>query len=258
MRRAVAGLRQGALIERVPPAHRASCPTTGTTPGPRRSAPTPWSSSGGGRRRPGSDTTSSQAPCATRKQDIGVIVGISGRIAPPSEHADAHGRKMPPPTEHNRGSRPRSARPGARLDPDGPTRVGRTNLKRLKGPQTSQSGVAAPWLPQPRGEMVRGGGGARRRGERLGVPLPCGSGERAASESGGSVRYEAFGCLILANTRLDGVLKLDRGPHPPWYRETLPVKCRSWPRRAAPSWRPSYGDSKSLIIREPRAARSRS
>ena len=69
----------------------------------------------------------------------------------------------------------------------------------------------------------------------------------------------AFAAFDLGGTPgLNSLPELDRGPHPSWYCETLPVKCRSWPRRAAPSWRPSYGDSQSLIIREPRAARSRS
>jgi hypothetical protein len=84
-------------------------------------------------------------------------------------------------------------------------------------------------------------------------------GSGALPESPGSVRYDRIAAFDLGGTRdLGGALKLVRGPLHPWYCETLPVKCRSWPRRAAPSWRPSYGDSQSLIIREPRAARSRS
>jgi len=42
---------------------------------------------------------------------------------------------------------------------------------------------------------------------------------------------------------LGGVRDWDRGPHRTWYCETLPEKYRSQPRRAAPSWRPPYGDS---------------
>ena len=103
--------------------------------------------------------------------------------------------------------------------------------------------------PQPRAAGRRAGRQYR---------WSSGSGERAEPQSGGSVRYDRIVAFDLGEHDPDGVLKLDRGPHPPWYCETLPVKCRSWPRRAAPSWRPSYGESQSLIIREPRAARSRS
>jgi hypothetical protein len=57
-------------------------------------------------RRPDIGTLSPSSPRPTSRPDMWVIVGTSGRGAPPTAHSDACGRKTLPPTEHDHGSRP--------------------------------------------------------------------------------------------------------------------------------------------------------
>jgi hypothetical protein len=96
--------------------------------------------------------------------DIGVNMCLSGRIAPPSEHGDAHGRKTRPPTEHNHGSRPSRPTHAARLDP----------AAQPEEPQTSQAPQTTQEHPDggARGCPIRGIApwAACRRRHRLELP----------------------------------------------------------------------------------------
>jgi hypothetical protein len=210
-------------------------------------APTPWSSSGAGQRRPGSDRTSPLSPYVTTKSDIDAFVGISGRIAPLSGHDDACGRKNGAKKGHNHGSGQADAPALAawsRAARSGPPRASQAS-------QTHQVSPRGPsWLPSRSDDTVRvgasgrrgvGAPGRRRVGRRTpgagcrgwatraqALALADGSGERAVPESAGSVRYDRIVAFDLGGAPDPaGALKLDRGPHPPWYCETLPVKCRS-------------------------------
>ena len=74
---------------------------TWPAPGPAANPPALRSDPGLG---PGDDAPSPSSPRAPSRTDSELIVGSSGHGVPPPTHADACGRKTPPPTAHDRGA----------------------------------------------------------------------------------------------------------------------------------------------------------